>query len=280
MAEFMRITKKNIGFCEGGLSEEIRKRAASEQDVVLFGAVEDGTACGVMGVKFGEDEEADIIYLNVAEKHRRKGIGRGLIQYFYRQAQRNVWPMRCFFTAENADSPLYSFFAAQPYAFVEEEDGYVCRIPFAKLTEQKSLMAAKDHIKEPVGFFSLPELEQREFCKKLEDSGVFYLQSLYSWKNSCVPELCLCSKKDGKLSAVIFVQQHEGGNLDLAYVWSAPGCQTALFSLMAQAAASVEQRGEGFLYITAVEPVVEQIIEKMFPERETVQRFYCANWEL
>lgn len=146
-------------------------------------------------------------------------------------------------------------------------------MPFEKLNGQESLIAVKNYIKDPVSFFSVSEVEQRKFCKDLENSGIFYIQSFYSWKDSCIPDPCSISRKNGGIDAAIFVQKDEVADLNLAYVWCVSGHQTSLFSLMAQADESVAQRGDGFLYITVVEPQLEKIVEKMFPEREIVKYF-------
>lgn len=78
------------------------------------GAIEEGTACEVMAVEFWEDGVADVIHLQVSEKFRRKGIGRRLLQLFYKMAQEYMWKCAVILRQKIREAPCSNFWYRNP----------------------------------------------------------------------------------------------------------------------------------------------------------------------
>ena len=96
------------------------------------GAVQDGVACGVL--VFRADElTADILWLAVAETHRRQGIATGLIDFLCRSAWETGTALLCTFAAPNRDAPLCRLLTRRGDFTVTETEDYICRFPCREL---------------------------------------------------------------------------------------------------------------------------------------------------
>ncbi len=280
MAQYTRLVPETLPAYAGLLSRELETRLRKEKNVFAIGAVDEGVACGILVAELSfNDMLLDVIYLLVAEEYRGKGIGHGIMDFLCEGARKTGIPIRCLFSATGKEDPLYGFFVDLPDFYISQEDGYTCRIPYMDLCSSQTLMAVEKYEKNAVSFFSLSEYEQKTFCHGLTDAGNFYLSDMAVYKNNYDAELCLCSKKGSEMKAAVFFL-HDGEELVLDYAWCAPHQQASLFSLLAQAARKIAARGEGWLFIAAVEPQTEKLIEKIFPQREIVKRYFNAAYEM
>ena len=247
--------------------------------IYAIGAVEESTACGILLFEFIE-QMAQIDYLTVADDYRRRGIGTGMVRHLCKIVDEDVIPVICGFAASGVEAPIYQFFADMWNFSLEEEEGYYCRVPLSGVKENELLASMKGKGAAAIPFFSLPEPEQQNFRRKRMEQDVDYLQDVMD--EDYVKELCMCCKTDtGTISAAVFLTQGiEEDDLELAYAWGASGGQKDLMGLFANVSSLLPDREGGYLNIAAVNSFSVSLVEKIFPEREIIRKYYQTAWDM
>lgn len=281
MAEYIYVTDDVLQWFLPLLPESEQKALLEDPHVYAIGAVEDSTACGVMLIYAMEEENVEQLrYLVVGDDYRRQGIGTGMVQYLCRELYEDATLLTCAFGASGKEDPVYRFFADMWNFTIEDEEGYYCRIPLKALKESEKLAGMKGKGRNAVPFFSLPEREQRSFRNKLLEQDVNYLREIP--EEDFAKDLCMCCKTDfGDISAAVFMTQESAeSDLELACVWGTPNGRKDLMGLFAHVNSLLPDREDRYLNIAAVNDASVSLVEKLFPEREIVRRYYMAAWDM
>lgn len=279
MAEYIFITEDVQRWFWPLLPDSELRSVEQNSSVYAIGAVEESTACGVLLFELA-DRMLQINYLIVADGYRRQGIGTGMVQYLCRLADEDVIPVICVFAASGAEAPLYRLFADMWNFSVAEQDGYYCRVPLPGLKGNAMLASMRGIGAAAVPFFTLSEPEQISFRRKLLEQNVYFLQDIPD--EDFVEELCMCRRTStGAISAaVFFTRAFEEDDLELAFAWAAPGGQKDLMGLFGQVSSLLSDRESGYLNIAAVSSFSVSLVEKIFPEKEIIRKYYQAAWDM
>lgn len=279
MAEYIFMTEDQFPWILPLLPDAEQRRVEQNPEIQAIGAVEESTACGVLLFELIE-QTVQIDYLIVADGYRRRGIGTGMIQHLCKIVDEDATPVVCGFAAAGKEAPIYQLFADMWNFSIEEDEGYYCRIPLSHMKENALLASMKGKGGTAIPFFSLPAVEQQGFRSKLIEQDVYFLQDIPD--EDYVKELCMCCKNGtGMISAAVFLtQEFEGDDLELACAWGAPGAQKDLMGLFAHVGSLLSDRENGYLNIAAVNSSSVSLVEKIFPEREVIRKYYQAAWDM
>jgi len=261
------------------LLPENQQELLRERDVYAAGAVKDGYACGVLLFR-ANSLTADMLHLAVAEPYRRQGIANGLIDCLCESAWQTGTAVLATFAAADRSEPICRLLTRRgDFTIVESED-YICRIPCDTLT------SVPLHAAPPAGsriepFYKLPEGAQHSFLSHLREENAEFVRGLQEERRQMLEPLCLCVTGHGTVQAAVFCQNQEGSVL-LSFAYARSGHSAALVSLVSRlrelltmAAAKVP-----YLYIAAVTPESRKLVEKLLPQREIVEHFYTAGWDM
>lgn len=279
MIRYIRITEETLQWFSPLLPQKEEENLKNGKGIYAIGAAWGKRACGILVFQIVQGI-IDIRYLAVSEEYRRKGIATGMAGYLCQHAWPTATPVTCTFSAAGFEDPLYLFFISMANFSVAKEEGIFCRVPLASLVENPLLVALRGRKLNHPAFFSLSRKEQERCFSQMRQQDSFLLDEV-SEKEYCKP-LCLCEMEGEKIKAAVFVVcTEEGGvDLELAYAWCAQGWQKTLIELLAQASERIPKDAEGYLYISAITPASEAIVEKMLPERETLGGYYRAVWDM
>ena len=243
------------------------------------GAVQDGVACGVL--VFRADElTADILWLAVAETHRRQGIATGLIDFLCRSAWETGTALLCTFAAPNRDAPLCRLLTRRGDFTVTETEDYICRFPCRELADIKLPAVPADGCQmEP--FYQLPEHARRAFFTPLKEDNAAFAHGLQEEEAQMLAPLCLCMTEHGAVQAAIFCQNQDG-NVLLRFAWASPGHPYALAALTGRLRELLVKAADKvpYLCIAAVTPESRKLTEILLSGREVTERFYTACWDM
>ena len=271
----IRLTEKTLPWFLPILTEEAARALEEDPQTLAVGAVSEGTACGVLVCRFEEDL-ADLIYLAVSDVYRRRGAATAMLNALCRALWAEAVPVACTFSAGSEEDGLYRLFRDHPFFTVAEEEGFVCELPLEDLARPNRLTPYLGRVKNAAAYFDLPAVDRRRFRG---GEHVPYLAELLD-DPAIDRELSLCAG-DGAGIAALLLFAREADGLELSLVWSAPGCQSTLIGLLAEAAGRIAARGDrGVLRIAAVTPESAAIVDKLFPQRAVTERFYQAVWDM
>lgn len=282
--EYLRITEKTEKWFLPLLPAEEQQVLHAGSGCYAIGAVADKEACGVL-VFDASDEIIEIRYLAVSVPFRRQGIATGMIRMLCKSVSEEVIPVRCVFPAADKEDPLYLLFAEMPDFSVSEEEGFICRIPYAEVKEAESLLRLRGRCGTVKTFFELPPMDQKKFFLNLYNQGIYYLREI-SEKDYVKPLCRYLADKNGKIEAAVFLAEKKGQDeenaaekeLELSFVWSAPGQESRMLCLLAEVSALLPEKGN--LWISAVTKTTAAIVDKLFPKHEVTERFYSGVWDL
>lgn len=274
MREFIRITDETLHWFAPLLSRELCRQVARQRDIYAIGAVEDGTACGILVFHAGKPA-AEIRMLAVSPEYRRRGIAGGMVGYLCRHAWDTVTPVVCSFSAPDQRDPVYLFFDRLEHFSVAPEDGMICQAPLSQLPRERLAALGNDRVRiRP--FFSLPAVTRRQFFLRLQRQHALLWED-FNGEDCCQP-LCLCAGEGDAIRAAVFLSR-EGADLELSFAWCAPGCHQHLMALLARLSSLLPREG-GCLRIAAVTPVSAALVDKLLPDRQVLARYYQAAWDM
>jgi hypothetical protein len=220
----------------------------------------------------------EIEHLEVDPAYRGQGIGRGMVSYLCSFAKEYPTPIACTFSAEGKADPLYLFFAELGEFTVEEDVGFVCRIPPA-LWEAGRFRESPQGIRDITPFFSLDAVTRERFAERLRESFVLTPPAL---EEGHIPELCLCRTQGDAVTACALMEKNPAEGLTLSYVYCEPDRSPDLFGIFAELRRRLrepEYRNEN-VYVAAVTDSAARMVQELFPEAETLRRFYTAVWDM
>ena len=91
---------------------------------------------------------------------------------------------------------------------------------------------------------------------------------------------CLYASKGRKINAVVFASLRPDKNIELDYLWGRKGAaSSAIFLLSEEIKRVMKSKKDLYIYIAAVSPVTEKIVERLLPKREILKRYYRAIFD-
>ena len=250
-----------------------------ESDVFAVGAVTDGQACGIL--VFRSDElTADILYLAVAESHRRKGIANCLIDFLCESAWKTSTAVLCTFSATDRNDALCRLMVKRGDFTLAEAEGYICRFPCEKL-KMIQLDTVPPSGSQIESFYKLPEYIRNDFFSRLKEGEQEFARSLQEERGLMLEPLCLCVVESGLIQAAIFCQS-QGGDVLLSFAYACTGHTRGLIALLSRLRVLLVRAANKvpYLHIAAVTPESRKLVDTLLPQREITSRFYTACWDM
>ena len=248
-----------------------------EDNRISLGAYreEDGAVLGAVSFVL-IDFAYSIDWLYVIPEMRRQKIATGLILEIKKFLTRTgeTYPMSARFPVSEEEHSLHRFFLSLPMTDVAfSHERYYVKAEDVK--NVKPLQRSHADSAKPEHFFDAPEDWQKRMLASLEQSYGYAVADYESWKNDCIPELCLYHAVQNNLLGEIFVQRASDKCLELSWIFSKypPG----LLQILQCAAEEAERLFPGFLLtFEAVNENSEKLAQRFFPGART-EHIYEAD---
>lgn len=277
MAEYYQITDQSIGSFKILLSEEALREFKTNPDVLAVGAVDRKEACGVMLIQL-QEWIWHITWLAVSDAYRRRGIATGFLNLAKQMAFENDVLLDAPFYVESEEDPIYQLFQSKSGYVLEENNGFVYRVPVETLQNLTGRLPKGKEAYEVVPFLSLPEEEKKVFIQKCREEGVLYFNP---YDRDFLPPLCLAAVKNKKIGAVLLVR--EGSREDeilLNYVYSAnPHALKDLFRKAADIAGTLPKKVKA-IRVSVLNEEGENLVKNLLPEAERVGASCMATLDI
>lgn len=276
----IRVTNETQHWFAPLLPEELTGKLKQDKTFYLIGAVKDKTACGVLA--FSMEKTVNIEYIAVSQGYPWQDVANKMLDFLCSYMAEEAMLILCTFAVGDENEPLYRIFEKREDFFLEQTEGSRRYLTKTQIRNNETLGNVKYQAGSVRGFFDLTQREQREFLKKLEDKKIPYLSDPAVYDNLIRP-LCFTIGTKGKIKAAVFIGHgREQSEYQLSFVWCEQGSARELLSLLAAAKEKLleEMPEDGTLFVEAVEPEADSILNKLFPEAETDDRYYTAVWDM
>ncbi len=259
------------------IPEELR---AGAPGLYALGAVMDGQAVGVLLFR-ADDSIIELLYLSVAEAHRRQGIANGMIDFLCEYAWKHCVALTGSFSTDEANGPFCSLLCKRGDFTLTETEDYICRFPCAAL-EQITLSAVPPSGSRIAAFYSLAEAAQRAFFTHMKEEDGEFAAMAQAERAQMLEPLCLCTVDDhGAVTAAIFCRKDED-SIVLSLAYALPGHARSLMALTGRLRELLIKAADRVTYlkIAAVTPESRKLVETLLPEREITAQFYTLCWDM
>ncbi len=257
------------------------QQAAAIGSIYAVGAVKDNRICGVLVFRVDGELLIDIQYIAVSEPYRRQGIATGLLDFLCKHAEESNTAIFCTFAAVDWNEPLCRLFIRRGDFTLTEAEGYICRFPCKELS-QIELNATPPAGTRIATFYDLPERAQQRFINEIKKDSLAFSVELYAEREQMLRPLCLCVVDAAEnVQAAFFCQKREH-DVELSFAYGIPGHVHALAALVGHLRELLLSTGDqvSYLQIAAVTPQSRKLVEKLLPEREILEKFYTACWDM
>ena len=276
----IRVTDETQHWFAPLLSEELIRKLKQDKTFYLIGAVKEKTACGVLAFSLGKT--VNIEYIAVSKGYSWQDVASKMLAFLCSYMAEEAMLILCSFAAGGVNEPLYRLFEEREDFFLEQTEGSRKYLTKRQILNNETLGNVKYQAGSVRGFFDHPQREQREFLNKLKNQGLLYLSDPVVFE-SLIKPLCLTIVRNGKIKAAAFIGcGRSRSEYRLSFVWCAQGSARELLSLLAAAKEKLleEMPEDGKLFVEAVEPEADSILNKLFPEAESSDRYYIAVWDM
>lgn len=273
------LTKEHLNVLARQLPEV--ELAADADNIYAIGAVQDSCICGVLVFRADGEILIDIQYIAVAEAYRRQGIADGLIDFLCKSAWKSTTAVLCTFAAKDWDAPLCRLFIRRGDFTLTETESYICRFPCRELPQVRWNVTPPADMRIAT-FYDLPELVQRRFMNEMKKDNQEFAAGICAERKQMLHPLCICAvDASATVQAAIFCQRREQ-DIELSLAYCAHGHVNALIALFARLRELLIRAGDyvSDLRIAAVTPQSRKLIDKLLPEREIIEKFYTACWDM
>ena len=273
------LTKEHLNVLARQLPEV--ELAAAADNIYAIGAMQDHCICGVLVFRADGEILIDIQYIAVAEAYRRQGIADGLIDFLCKSAWKSTTAVLCTFAAKDWDAPLCRLFIRRGDFTLAETESYICRFPCRELPQVRWNATLPSGMRIAT-FYDLPELLQRRFINEMKQDNQEFAEGICAERKQMLHPLCICAvDASATVQVAIFCQRREQ-DIELSLAYCAHGHVNALIALFARLRELLIRAGDyvSDLWIAAVTPQSRKLIDKLLPEREIIEKFYTACWDM
>lgn len=224
------------------------------------------------------DDQLEIEWLYVIPERRRQGIATGLIEELQRfiSSTGEWYPVNARFEVSEQDVSLHRFFLSLPDAEVaySHERFYVTA---EDIRNSPKLHQERTDVVEMQAFFEREESWQKRVLNTLEKTYGYVVEDYESWKEDCVPDLCLYLSMENRLLCGIFVQR--AGDQDLELSWLYGQQKRGLFYILGEVVRKAERLfPECSLTFETINEQSKRLAEHLFPSALT-SHVYEALWQ-
>ena len=254
---------------------------ATTGSIYAIGAVKNNYICGVLIFRADGELLIDIQYIAVAEPYRRQGIATGLLDFLCESAWESTTAIFCTFAAADWDEPLCRLFIRRGDFTLTEAEGYICRFPCKELSriELNTAPPAGTHI---ATFYDLPKRVQNRFLNEMKKDSLEFSEGIRAEYEQMLRPLCICVVDSSENIQAAFFCQGREHDVELSLAYGTPGHVHALAALLSRLRELLLSAGDhiSYLRIAAVTPQSRKLVEKLLPEREVMENFYTACWDM
>lgn len=257
------------------------EQAVNAADIYAIGAVKNNCICGILVFRADGELLIDIQYIAVAEACRRQGIATGLLDFLCESAWESTTAVFCTFAAKDWNEPLCRLFIRRGDFTLTETEDYICRFPCRELSKVRLTVAP------PAGtriapFYDLPKQVQRRFLNDMKKDSFEFSAGICAEREQMFRPLCLCVVDTAENVQAAFFCQRRGHDVELSLAYGTPGHVHALAALVSHLRELLLSTGDcvPYLRIATVTPQSRKLIDKLLPEREIIQKFYTACWDM
>ena len=278
MISLFSLTEDSISAFLPLLSESAKAALYDDDDVLAIGAAWDTKAAGIMLIRTG-DEVNDLLYIAVAPAFRRKGVGTKLLEAACRVCdEEGVMLCGSYYEREGEDAFRGFFDAARVFTVRETED-YRCRLDRQDFINMKKKVANETASQSSFSIKGINELSANqvtEFENRLVDAEEMYIDfSDPALDNN----LSLVVMKEDRIVAAIFFGNTDEESSELLFLWVEENDAKAFAAVMNESCEVLLVSDKDKLYVTAVTEKSRNMLEKYFPKREMVGRYYLVSWD-
>ncbi len=237
---------------------------------------EDGAILGALSFTLA-DNQYTIDWLYVIPEARRQGIATGLVtefqEFMIHTGER--YPVNARFPVTDEDVSVHRFFLSLSGADVAYSHERFFVTP-ENIRKAAPLHRNTADVAQTEKFFENREDWQKKTLRSLERIYGYTVTDYDTWKEDCVPELCLCLSVKSNLLCGIFVQRAAEHMLELSWLYGK--YPQGLFQLLEKAAQEAESLyPEDTLTFEAVNEKSENLAKRLFPNARSVS-IYEAGW--
>ncbi len=277
--EYLKITERTYAWFETLFSREQKEAFLNDRNLFAIGAVFSGIACGRLIFR-NTGSYIQIIDIFVHERFRNYGLGRGMLRFLLKYAFREKIPVIAYFSDVEGDERIKRFLNKDRLFSIKKVGGFYCRTRSADVKVKELLDLNKKHSKDfSVHMFSsLSPETKKAFFERRYAAGDYMAREAYGKKR--LRRFCLYASKGRKINAVVFASLRPDKNIELDYLWGRKGAaSSAIFLLSEEIKRVIKSKKDLYIYIAAVSPVTEKIVERLLPKREILKRYYRAIFD-
>ena len=277
--EYLKITERTYAWFETLFSREQKEAFLNDRNLFAIGAVFSGIACGRLIFR-NTGSYIQIIDIFVHERFRNYGLGRGMLRFLLKYAYREKVPVLAYFSDVEKDGRIKHFFEKDRVFSIKKTEGFYCRARATDVRVKELLDLNKRHSKDfsVRSFLSLSPEIKKSFFEGRYSAGDYMAREANCKKKH--RRLCLYASKGRRINAVLFASLRRDGNVELDYLWGRKGASSSTVFLLSEAIKRViKPKKNYYIYIAAVSPVTEKIVERLLPKREILKRYYRAIFD-
>lgn len=276
--EYLKITAETYYWFEKLFSKEQKVALLNDRNLFAIGAVFSGIACGRLIFR-NTGQYIQIIDIFVHERFRHYGLGRGMLWFLLKYAYREKVPVLAYFS-DTEEGQVRRFFEKDRIFSIKKAEGIYCRVRMKDIRIKELLDLNKRHSKDFTvhTFSSLSPETQKAFFEGRKAAGDYMARETHGKRS--LRRLCLYAARGKKINAVAFASLRNDGNIELDYLWGRKGASSAaIFLLSEEIRRVIKPKKDFYIYIAAVSPATERIVEKLLPKREILKNYYRAIFD-